>query len=62
MQDVVSDICSLYTDGPVRPHEFDTASAQDLFSAHGAYWTDASFWKNTLQMMGVLDLTPAALQ
>ncbi len=55
-QDVVSDVLSLYSQksDPVRPSEFSVASANDILTAHGAYWHDQGFWNTILEVMGIV--------
>ncbi len=66
VHDVASDVLSLYSQekDSVRPQEFSVPSANDLLTAHGAYWMDKGFWDTILQAMGVIypagDLTRIA--
>jgi uncharacterized membrane protein YozB (DUF420 family) len=56
LQDFVSDVCSSYSNANdrVRPREFSAWSANDIVTAHGAYWTDAGFWNTALQALGIV--------
>ncbi|MBI3914036.1 MAG: alpha/beta hydrolase, partial [Chloroflexi bacterium] len=56
--DFVSDTLSQYHkaqdpdsrgEDPTIPHEYWTPSANDLLTAHGAYWDDKEFWRANLQ-------------
>jgi hypothetical protein len=52
LQDLVSDALTRYAQ-PVPPSEYSLASADDILSAHGAYWTDAGFWNTILEELGL---------
>ncbi|MBI3914035.1 MAG: hypothetical protein HY327_07600 [Chloroflexi bacterium] len=61
-QDIVSDVLTKYhkhVDPDTRdqdrtiPHDYPAPSATDIFSAHGAYWSDREFWTEILKEMQI---------
>jgi len=52
LQDLVSDALTRY-EQPVPPSEYSLASADDILSAHEAYWTDTGFWNTILEGLGL---------